>query len=365
MGAGGRRPSSVLVDETLAIDAGLPPRLAARAGQPDEAGYRVEPLPGGWAVTGRDGARLLIAAGPGAVPEPPAGAGPFDIVVLDILGAPAQLGRLRARGLVRADTITAAMCADHRISSERELARRCGFWRAAVPADGETLSTRGAAPLPAPVVPHRTLVLGGARSGKSREAELRLAGEPRVTYLAAGPFPDGSADAAARRADPEWARRVAAHQARRPDWWETVESSDLAGALRRLTGAVLVDGIGTWLAAVMDEAGAWRVPPDDGAGEAGGAGGAGALEVAERAGEQAGERAADRIEARVADLIAAWRQTGARVVAVSDQVGSGVVPATSAGREFRDQLGWLNQRLAAESEESVLVVAGRVLSLPT
>ena len=60
------------------------------------------------------------------------------------------------------------------------------------------------------------------------------------------------------------------------------------------------------------------------------------------------------------DLIGAWRQAPARIVAVSDEVGSGVVPATRSGRLFRDRLGQLNQRLAAESEEVVLVVAGRI-----
>jgi adenosyl cobinamide kinase/adenosyl cobinamide phosphate guanylyltransferase len=53
------------------------------------------------------------------------------------------------------------------------------------------------------------------------------------------------------------------------------------------------------------------------------------------------------------------------VVAVTDQVGSGLVPAYRSGRHFRDQLGWLNQRLAAESEVSLLVVAGRTMILPT
>jgi adenosylcobinamide kinase/adenosylcobinamide-phosphate guanylyltransferase len=173
-------------------------------------------------------------------------------------------------------------------------------------------------------------VLGGARSGKSREAELRLAGEPRVTYLAAGPWPDGAATE-----DPEWAARVAAHRARRPGWWETLESTDVAGELRRLSGAVLIDGIGTWLTAVLTEAGAW---------DANGIG--------------------DAVTARADDLIAAWRDCDARVVAVSDEVGAGIVPDTTAGRLFRDQLGWLNQRLAAESEEAVLVAAGRVLDLP-
>jgi adenosylcobinamide kinase/adenosylcobinamide-phosphate guanylyltransferase len=155
---------------------------------------------------------------------------------------------------------------------------------------------------------------------------------------------------------------VAAHRAARPAWWPTLETTDVAGVLRDLDGAVLVDGMGTWLTAVLTEAGAW---PEPGAGpppagnlspEAGGPG---------ADGQVSGHRdPAGLVTARVDELIAAWRQTGARVIAVSDEAGSGVVPATAAGRLFRDQLGQLNQRLAAESEETVLVVAGRVLSLP-
>ena len=63
------------------------------------------------------------------------------------------------------------------------------------------------------------------------------------------------------------------------------------------------------------------------------------------------------------DLVAAgWGRPAPGLVAVSDQVGAGIVPATPAGRRVPDQLGGLNQRLAAESEETVLVAAGRVLS---
>ncbi|HMG61594.1 MAG TPA: bifunctional adenosylcobinamide kinase/adenosylcobinamide-phosphate guanylyltransferase [Streptosporangiaceae bacterium] len=346
---GGRRPGGVLVDGQLRIDPGQPPR-----GVP--ARYRVAPVPGGWDITGPDGGRLLIAGGPGQVPSPPAGTLPFHLLLLDLLAGPAQLGALRAQGLAGAGAVAAVLCADHRISSAPELARRAALWRAAVPGDGDTL--RAAAPGPGPDPgpdpgggPHRTLVVGGARSGKSREAELRLAAEPRVTYLAAGPWPDGAGPAAGGPgADPEWARRVAAHRAARPSWWPTVESADVAGALGRLDGAVLVDGIGTWLTAVMTEAGAWPEP---------GAAGPGAGALAPGPADPAA-----LVAARVDELVAAWRQTAARVVAVSDQVGAGVVPATPAGRLFRDQLGWLNQRLAAESEETVLVVAGRVLSLP-
>jgi adenosylcobinamide kinase/adenosylcobinamide-phosphate guanylyltransferase len=66
---------------------------------------------------------------------------------------------------------------------------------------------------------------------------------------------------------------------------------------------------------------------------------------------------------RVGELVEAWRQVEAYVVAVSDEAGLGVVPGTRAGRLFRDELGRLNQALAAESEEAELVVAGRVLPL--
>jgi adenosylcobinamide kinase/adenosylcobinamide-phosphate guanylyltransferase len=163
--------------------------------------------------------------------------------------------------------------------------------------------------------------------------------------------------------DPEWAARVAAHRARRPAWWRTVETTDLAAVLGSARGAVLIDGIGTWLAAVMDECGAW-----DGMGGARGAGGAGETGGARGAGEAGarGARArgsAGALAERVSGLVAAWRQTRAHVVAVSDEVGLGVVPETAAGRLFRDELGRLNRALAAESEEAEIVVAGRVLAL--
>jgi adenosylcobinamide kinase/adenosylcobinamide-phosphate guanylyltransferase len=261
---------------------------------------------------------------------PPQDAAPYDVAFLDLLGDPAQLGWLRARGLVTADTATLVAFADHRVSSERELGRRCGFWRVRLAGDGEAVSQprsgQNDLDLDLGRGTRRVLVLGGARSGKSERAELRVAGEPEVTYVATGP--DGAGD-------PEWAARVAAHRTRRPAWWRTAETTDLAGLLRTARGTVLIDGIGTWLAAVMDECGAW----------------------------QGGEAARARLAARTGELAGAWRQTRAYVVAVSDETGLGVVPATPAGRLFRDELGRLNRTLAAESEEAELVVAGRVLPL--
>jgi adenosylcobinamide kinase/adenosylcobinamide-phosphate guanylyltransferase len=288
---------------------------------------------------------VLYAAGPGAVPAPAEGAGRYDAVFLDLLGDPAQLGLLRARRLVTADTVTAVACADHRVASEAELRRRCGFWGAIVPGDGDQVDVPGGGqaestgrsaekecPGSGQAGPWRVLVIGGARSGKSERAELRLAGEPDVTYVATGPNGRGGDG---RPADAEWAARVAAHRARRPRWWRTAETADLAGVLAAARGAVLIDGIGTWLAAVLGECGAW----DGSAGWA------------------------ERLAARTGELIGAWRQTRARVVAVSDETGLGVVPGTPAGRLFRDELGRLNRALAAESEETELVVAGRILRL--
>jgi adenosylcobinamide kinase/adenosylcobinamide-phosphate guanylyltransferase len=320
-----RKRSTVIVDDEVRLGIGEP-RGAV--------GYQVGAIAGGWDITAPDGGRLLYPAGPGAVPVPPDGAAPYDVAFLDVLGDPAQLGWLRARELITADTVTAVAFADHRVPSERELERRCGFWRVRLMGDGDAVSAaRSASKGPEGLGgTRRVLVLGGARSGKSERAELRLAGEPDVTYVATGATGAGDSD---------WAARVAAHRARRPAWWRTAETTDLAGLLATARGALLIDGIGTWLAAVLDDCGAW----DD----------RGACD----------DRGARRTElaGRIAELIGAWRQTSARVVAVSDETGLGVVPATPAGRLFRDELGRLNQALAAESEETELVVAGRVLPL--
>jgi adenosylcobinamide kinase/adenosylcobinamide-phosphate guanylyltransferase len=292
---------------------------------------------GGWELTAPDGGRLLYPAGPGAVPVPPEDAAPYDVAFLDVLGDPAQLGWLRARGLITAATTTAVAFADHRVPSEEELERRCGFWRVRLMGDGDAVyparsALKGLKDFKGLAGTRRVLVLGGARSGKSERAELRLAGEPDVTYVATG---------AAGAGDPDWTARVAAHRARRPAWWRTAETTDLAGVLATARGALLIDGIGTWLAAVLDDCGAW-----DDRGDSGDRG-----------------AARDKLAGRIAELIGAWRQTSARVVAVSDETGLGVVPATPAGRLFRDELGRLNQALAAESEETELIVAGRVLPL--
>jgi len=171
----------------------------------------------------------------------------------------------------------------------------------------------------------RVLVLGGARSGKSVTAERMLAGRDRVDYVACGPLPSD--------ADPEWAERVRVHRERRPARWTTLETLDLEDLLApagRVATPVLVDCLSTWLAGVMDECGLWTGTPD----------------------------ADKNLAVRVDGLVDAWRSTRRQVVAVSNEVGSGVVPATASGVRFRDELGVLNARIAAESEQVWLCVAG-------
>jgi adenosylcobinamide kinase / adenosylcobinamide-phosphate guanylyltransferase len=170
--------------------------------------------------------------------------------------------------------------------------------------------------------PQRSLVLGGARSGKSSFAEQVLARERAVDYVACGPVPDGS--------DPEWTDRVALHRARRAESWRTVETLDLAGVLGRSGPPVLVDCLTTWLAGVMDDSGVWAEAPG----------------------------ADDRLCAAVDEVVDAWAATRRRAVAVSNEVGSGVVPATPSGRRFRDELGVLSARIAAASPRVWLLTAG-------
>lgn len=178
------------------------------------------------------------------------------------------------------------------------------------------------------------LLLGGARSGKSGAAEAmaaHAAGEDPVTYVATAEL---------RADDPEWAARIAAHRDRRPPTWRTVETADPALVLTEAaTGrVVLIDCMALWLTRAMDAVDAW----DDDAWAAG---------------------ASTRLGERVNALVAAWEECSGTVIAVSNEVGMGVVPATSAGRRFRDELGRLNIRLAGAADEVYLVVAGRLLPL--
>jgi len=172
----------------------------------------------------------------------------------------------------------------------------------------------------------RTLVLGGIRSGKSQWAETAIAdsagaGQP-VCYLATGATPDGDAD---------WSARVAAHRARRPSHWSTIETADVATQLRsQRTTPSLVDDVGGWLTAAMDRRDAWTT----------------------------GSVAAD-----VADLIDAVEAFPSALALVSPEVGLTVVPHTASGRRFADELGGLNQQLAALCDQVVLVVAGQPLTV--
>lgn len=167
----------------------------------------------------------------------------------------------------------------------------------------------------------RTLVLGGARSGKSAHAE-GLLDEARVDYLAT---------ARRRLDDPDWEARIAVHVARRPPGWRTVEPPDLPVALRAAGSVpVLVDDVATWLTGELDDAGAWEGGPETVA----------------------------ACRARCTELVSAVAACPARLVLVSSEVGLGVVPATRAGRLLRDELGVLNAELASVCDEVLLLVAG-------
>jgi adenosyl cobinamide kinase/adenosyl cobinamide phosphate guanylyltransferase len=134
--------------------------------------------------------------------------------------------------------------------------------------------------------------------------------------------------------DAEWTERVAAHRARRPPSWRTVETRDLPAELARPPAApVLVDDLATWLTGTLDDLDGWS----------GGSQGQVAAQV-------------DRLVAAVAGF------TG-RLVLVSAEVGLGVVPASPSGRLFRDELGALNARMAAVCDEVLLLVAGLPLRL--
>ncbi|MFF4538527.1 bifunctional adenosylcobinamide kinase/adenosylcobinamide-phosphate guanylyltransferase [Streptomyces aureus] len=295
-------------------------------------GHRVRAVPmdapgTGYAVTGPAGQRLLYLP-PGAAPAGlDENGGAYHMVLLDVVGRPDALARLRAAGAVDPTTDVIAVHLDHDVHPGPELRRRLAAAGARAVPDGTTLDVGVYEEVPD--VPRRTLVLGGARSGKSVEAERRMEAFPDVLYVATG---------GTRGGDTEWARRVSAHRERRPGSWRTVETCDLVPLLADEGPALLVDCLSLWLTDAMDEVNAW----DD----------------AEWSG--GGERA---LRARVEELVAAVRATRRTLVAVSNEVGSGIVPATASGRRYRDELGRLNAAFAAECEHVLLVVAGQPLTL--
>jgi adenosylcobinamide kinase/adenosylcobinamide-phosphate guanylyltransferase len=164
-----------------------------------------------------------------------------------------------------------------------------------------------------------TLVLGGARSGKSRYAE-------RLVEAAAS---CGTYCATAEPGDDEMAARIAAHRARRSPFWRTIEAplrlAEAVSAEARPGRPVLVDCLTLWLSNLMF--------------------------------------AEARLEDEFTTLRMALRDAAGPVVLVSNEVGLGLVPETPLGRRFRDEAGWLNQDIAALADRVVFVVAGLPLVL--
>jgi adenosylcobinamide kinase / adenosylcobinamide-phosphate guanylyltransferase len=165
--------------------------------------------------------------------------------------------------------------------------------------------------------PKLTLILGGARSGKSRYAESLIAALP----------PPWIYVATAEAGDEEMATRISTHRARRGSDWRTIEAPrHLVAALQKAgTMPVLVDCLTLWLSNLM--------------------------------------LAGIDIEAETAHLERALAAATAPVALVANEVGSSIVPDHPLGRKFRDLQGTLNQRMAARADRVVLMVAGLPLAL--
>jgi adenosylcobinamide kinase/adenosylcobinamide-phosphate guanylyltransferase len=162
-------------------------------------------------------------------------------------------------------------------------------------------------------MPVITLVLGGARSGKSAYAESLFSGE--AAYIAT-----------AEIGDAEMGERIATHQARRGKLWTTFEAPlDLAKVMLAQEKPMLVDCLTLWLSNLM---------------------------LAER-----------DIGAESEALLAALPKLAAPAVFVSNEVGLGIVPDNALARSFRDQAGLLNQRIAKAANRVVFVAAGLPLVL--
>ena len=170
----------------------------------------------------------------------------------------------------------------------------------------------------------RTLILGGIRSGKSAFGEGLLPATG-VRYIATAADP--------ATGDPQWSQRIAAHRSRRPTGWQTVESADVAGRLRSDPDvATLVDDLGGWVSRQIDDVGGWDDDNFD-------------------------------LSDKIAEFVSAIADFTGDLVIISPEVGLSLVAPTPAGRLFQDQLGLLNNAVAATCDRTVLVVAGKVLEI--
>jgi len=176
-----------------------------------------------------------------------------------------------------------------------------------------------------------TLVLGGVRSGKSRYAQQLGERAERVLFVATAPAPSSTP------CDAEMRAKIEHHRATRPAAWQTVEEPlELARVLAEQgqgCDLAIVDCLTLFVANLLHAAG-----EDDG-------------------------RLGQLIEEKTTALCAALAAAPCDVVLVSNEVGSGVVPAYAAGRRYRDALGELNQRVAAVADDVLLLVAGLPLAL--
>jgi adenosylcobinamide kinase / adenosylcobinamide-phosphate guanylyltransferase len=163
-----------------------------------------------------------------------------------------------------------------------------------------------------------TLVLGGARSGKSRYAEWLIATYPQPWIYVA----------TAEARDDEMAERIAEHKARRGEGWQAIEAKhDLAEALHAAPpgAVVLIDCLTLWLSNLLE--------------------------------------GGSDIEAQTAGLHEALAQRTGPTVIVSNEVGLGIVPDNALARRFRDLQGNLNQRLAAQASRVIMMVAGLAVAV--
>jgi len=182
---------------------------------------------------------------------------------------------------------------------------------------------------------HLTLILGGARSGKSTYAQ-KLAAERGETVLYV---------ATAQAGDEEMAARIAAHQAERPAHWQILEAPTQVGLAIRayhaslvtphVPSVILIDCITLLASNIL-------------------------LSLPEPITIQAAEAALD---AEIDDLLVAYSESNAEWIVVSNEVGMGLVPPYPLGRVYRDALGRVNQRLATKADEVLFMVAGLTMKV--